>query len=602
MLSDAERWASAGRIFDEPKSKSGATALHVAAAKGYASVIQLLLRAGSDVNRADNDGWTPLHAAAHWGEKEAAKLLVLEAHADVEKVNKVGQTAFDVGDSKMVALLEDLRDKQRAANPNMKKAVDRILKEDEEPRRSSVTRLSIDEKQRVKLRSRDCLNNSSLESSVDDEEDDDEDEDGEDDDDDDDEEVVAEKENEAPRKSAIRPSSITLPVAGGASTGNPTVGTVTPMIRVSAAVAGAASAATTTESMETESSIADEPPPSYADASELPSAQAPSSSPTPTLDPSAPSALASAAAAASQGQKRVFEPPKRDEESEAQRKAKSRRARETRRSTQGVTAEDLQAAEILLTADVAAMGKEAAISDAPPLPANKKEEVAAAVDSAANRESTSSVVLTPTSTATALADTLKQSDSFRRRARGSRHDTQDSISSNSSSASSGSSSTSSTLTAGSVAAASPIFSRSQRFGSGSSQGGEGDGIGVCTDEAKLAPPSVIVTAGGDAGSAEVAIDSGNAADAASAGQSGTGGLEVDSAYKRSSAITKRRLRAQRRSTGIPFEEDGEKKEGKSEGEADDGATPAATDATTTTTTTNTSATANDDATLSNTQR
>ena len=29
-----------------------------------------------DVDVQDFDGWTPLHAAAHWGQKEAAEMLV----------------------------------------------------------------------------------------------------------------------------------------------------------------------------------------------------------------------------------------------------------------------------------------------------------------------------------------------------------------------------------------------------------------------------------------------------------------------------------------------------------------------------------------------
>lgn len=36
----------------------------------------ILLKAGADVNSQDYDGWTPLHAAAHWGQEEACKTLV----------------------------------------------------------------------------------------------------------------------------------------------------------------------------------------------------------------------------------------------------------------------------------------------------------------------------------------------------------------------------------------------------------------------------------------------------------------------------------------------------------------------------------------------
>ncbi|XP_061872024.1 protein phosphatase 1 regulatory subunit 12A isoform X2 [Colius striatus] len=111
MLRDARQWLNSGHINDVRHAKSGGTALHVAAAKGYTEVLKLLIQAHYDVNIKDYDGWTPLHAAAHWGKEEACRILV-ENLCDMEAVNKVGQTAFDVADEDILAYLEELQKKQ----------------------------------------------------------------------------------------------------------------------------------------------------------------------------------------------------------------------------------------------------------------------------------------------------------------------------------------------------------------------------------------------------------------------------------------------------------------------------------------------------------
>ncbi|XP_064540125.1 protein phosphatase 1 regulatory subunit 12A isoform X27 [Drosophila montana] len=110
MLKDAKR-SDAAEV-DQPHPKTGATALHVAAAKGYTKVLRLLLARDCNVDRQDNDGWTPLHAAAHWGQKETAEMLV-EALADMDIPNYAGQSCIDVADRKMVKFLEELRANKR---------------------------------------------------------------------------------------------------------------------------------------------------------------------------------------------------------------------------------------------------------------------------------------------------------------------------------------------------------------------------------------------------------------------------------------------------------------------------------------------------------
>ncbi|KAM8979069.1 protein phosphatase 1 regulatory subunit 12A isoform X3 [Sarcophilus harrisii] len=111
MLRDARQWLNSGHINDVRHVKSGGTALHVAAAKGYTEVLKLLLQAGYDVNIKDYDGWTPLHAAAHWGKEEACRILV-DNLCDMDMINKVGQTAFDVADEDILGYLEELQKKQ----------------------------------------------------------------------------------------------------------------------------------------------------------------------------------------------------------------------------------------------------------------------------------------------------------------------------------------------------------------------------------------------------------------------------------------------------------------------------------------------------------
>ncbi|XP_051974846.1 protein phosphatase 1 regulatory subunit 12A-like isoform X15 [Xyrauchen texanus] len=111
MLRDARQWLNSGQINDVRHTKSGGTALHVAAAKGYTEVLKLLIQAGYDVNIKDFDGWSPLHAASHWGKEEACRILV-ENLCDMDVLNKVGQTAFDVADEDILGYLEELQKKQ----------------------------------------------------------------------------------------------------------------------------------------------------------------------------------------------------------------------------------------------------------------------------------------------------------------------------------------------------------------------------------------------------------------------------------------------------------------------------------------------------------
>ncbi|XP_010148833.1 PREDICTED: protein phosphatase 1 regulatory subunit 12B-like, partial [Eurypyga helias] len=128
MLQDARQWLNSGRIEDIRQPRTGATALHVAAAKGYSEVMRLLIQAGFSLNIQDNDGWTPLHAAAHWGVKEACSILA-EALCDMDIRNKLGQTPFDVADEGLVEHLEMLQKKQTVLR-NEKETRNKLIEAD----------------------------------------------------------------------------------------------------------------------------------------------------------------------------------------------------------------------------------------------------------------------------------------------------------------------------------------------------------------------------------------------------------------------------------------------------------------------------------------
>jgi len=51
-------------------------------------MFRLLIEVGANVNARDLDGWTPMHAAAHWGQDDACKLLAQHS-ANISAVDHV---------------------------------------------------------------------------------------------------------------------------------------------------------------------------------------------------------------------------------------------------------------------------------------------------------------------------------------------------------------------------------------------------------------------------------------------------------------------------------------------------------------------------------
>ncbi|XP_064815376.1 protein phosphatase 1 regulatory subunit 12C-like isoform X5 [Oncorhynchus masou masou] len=152
MLADANAvLAGSGVLTPHPNTK--ATALHVAAAKGYIEVMKVLLQCGLDLDSGDVDGWTALHAAAHWGQQEVCSLLA-DNLCDMAALNNVGQTPLEVADDTLVDTLEQLTKKQNAlrtekaklSQPPVIETSPSINMAPVRPRRTSISRMSSREK------------------------------------------------------------------------------------------------------------------------------------------------------------------------------------------------------------------------------------------------------------------------------------------------------------------------------------------------------------------------------------------------------------------------------------------------------------------------
>ncbi|XP_041425433.1 protein phosphatase 1 regulatory subunit 12C isoform X4 [Xenopus laevis] len=290
MLRDARQWLNAGKIEDIRHSKTGASALHVAAAKGYIEVMRLLLQANYDPNVRDKDGWTPLHAAAHWGVEEGCRLLV-EHFCDMNALNTVGQRPCDVADEDVASLLEELQKKQEdlrnEKEANLKHAViDTNMEQhpsySNKHRRSSVCRMSSKEKISVQDQSKERKTLGTI--SV-----------GE-------EENVSSSEEET--ENALEPGN-------------------NPQVNENGLLPDAHNSTVHSASSEQKNKE-----PLLARVQPTPSRRI--FSPSESLQDS---------------KKESYQTPVRDEESESQRKARSRLMRQSRRSTQGVTLTDLKEAE-----------------------------------------------------------------------------------------------------------------------------------------------------------------------------------------------------------------------------------------------------------------
>ncbi|XP_066961233.1 protein phosphatase 1 regulatory subunit 12A isoform X31 [Macrobrachium rosenbergii] len=322
MLEDAQRWLAAGFLADRPHPKTGATALHVAAAKGYSKVMSLLLEAGSDINAQDLDGWTPLHAAAHWCQRDAVEILC-EHMADMDKQNFVGQTAYDVADSTLLLLMDELKRKQKAL-----KLVNTNKQQVPRKRKTSPHREHSNKKEREDLRESDEKKNK----------------------------VNKEKNPQIIPTSPDKNNTRTVPQAKGDNAMDESE--VQSWRRPSSLrkplqddknqeVSRTISTPTRVNNRESEDltgkriSLPEKDERNHVDSmARVTSLQEPLVSTNSVLTTNTSQPVRSIG--------RSFVPPSRDEESETQRKAHAKMVRSTRRSTQGVTLEDIKSAEQLM--------------------------------------------------------------------------------------------------------------------------------------------------------------------------------------------------------------------------------------------------------------
>ncbi|KAM5132444.1 protein phosphatase 1 regulatory subunit 12C isoform 2-T2 [Mantella aurantiaca] len=339
MLQDARQWLNAGKIEDIRHPKTGASALHVAAAKGYIEVMRLLLQANFDSNIQDKDGWTPLHAAAHWGVEEACRLLV-EHFCDMTALNNVGQRPCDVADEEVVSLLEELQKKQddlrSEKEASLKRSVidigiEQLLVNSSKHRRSSVCRMSSKEKISVQDQSKERKTLGTITLG---------DEEGSSSSEEEIESSIDSKVNRQVNENGLlsEPKSTLSPISKDEKSKEPSLIRILPTrSRRSFSLQDSDSLSHTKEG-DNECGL-------HMKLDMVPTTQLYTNTLTSMTATTSTSCCSTSSTVDPKDKRRSYQTPVRDEESESQRKARSRLMRQSRRSTQGVTLTDLKEAE-----------------------------------------------------------------------------------------------------------------------------------------------------------------------------------------------------------------------------------------------------------------
>lgn len=127
MERDVQRMMASGKYEEKVHERTGASMLHVAASKGYTSIITSLLshpvlRSQVNIDALDHEKWTPLAAACYFQQIPAVELL-LHHGADVNFKTASGQSLEDITENeKIVQMIEKHREKVK------QEAVDRERK------------------------------------------------------------------------------------------------------------------------------------------------------------------------------------------------------------------------------------------------------------------------------------------------------------------------------------------------------------------------------------------------------------------------------------------------------------------------------------------
>lgn len=113
MISEIKDQLDRGVDINSISNENGVTPVHVAAANGYLSALEFLIKRGASVNVCDSDLWQPLHGAACWGNEQHVKTVefLVESGADLNAKTINDETIFDLCDNpQLLERLNEIKD------------------------------------------------------------------------------------------------------------------------------------------------------------------------------------------------------------------------------------------------------------------------------------------------------------------------------------------------------------------------------------------------------------------------------------------------------------------------------------------------------------